>query len=251
MAEESSVNPIVKFGVLAIVVAVVAGAVVPLAQQLGNEAGGGANVVSQKLSRVPVFTVTDSTGRPYLTESNDGRQRKGFFFVKASDAEEYLTKVREDSGDAKVLAISLDEAIKFLNGKAGPSKTVPERFELFPDEHELSLAQTLTNGEFQRSFGERAVPIFYLDGLALKGEDEAVPVYPLFFEKEDLDKTVQGLKEKDPDANLDKMDLQIIELLETVRQIQVGGNDRLNRVVFVPSNEALNALTVLNAKKAE
>lgn len=204
-------------------------------------------LVNDKLSHVPAFTVTDSTGRPYLSESNDGMSRLGYFFVQPADAENFLERVKNDNADAKVLAISMEEAYKFLKGYSS-AKSVPERFELFPDSHEYELAQEFSQGRFRKMFGESGVPVFYMDGLALRDEKSGGSVVPLFFEKEKLDEAFENLKKNDPTSSLDKNDLQIVDFLQTVKELRTGGNSQFSRIVYIPLSDSLKRLQEMSVK---
>lgn len=200
--------------------------------------------LNAQLSKVPVFTVTDMSGRPYLSETEDGRLRRGYFFVKPADAQLFLERVSSDSADAKVLTISLNEAYKFLGSKSASAKSIPERFELFPDDHQLAIAQEVTGGAFEQVFGKNGVPIFYIDGLGIKEgmDDNDKTIYPLFFEKEKLDETINNLKKSNPNASIDLKDVQVIDLEQTIKEIRTGANPKLNNVIFVPLSDALRAL---------
>jgi hypothetical protein len=204
---------------------------------------GGEALVDAKLHKVPVFTVTDTTGRPFLVESEDHMSRRGYFFVDPKDAEAYLQRVRDDTVDAKLLPVGLDEALKYILRSKRGLKDVPEQFTLFPSERELNIAKDVTDDNFVSVFGENAVPLFYVDGLALAGSGErAAAVYPVFFEKETLDRTLATLREKDASATSNLGDIQVIDLLQTVKELKSGNNPRLSSVVFLPLEDALKTL---------
>lgn len=247
-SDKSTTSPALRIASALLVVGVVAASFLPALDALQKPNSNSAQtLIEAQLSKVPVFTVTDKTGRPFLSETEDHRLRKGYFFVQPADAEKYLEKVQMENTDAKVLAIGLDEAVKFLGTKPTPAKSIPESFELFPDDHEAELANLLTEGAFQKQFGKRGVPIFYIDGLAVKDEKQDTSVYPLFFEKEKLDEMVQSVKKKDPKTSLDVKDLQIIDLQQTIKEIQSGGSEQLNRIVFVPLSESISKLKAVDA----
>lgn len=241
--EPSSTPLITRIGGVLIAVGLVVATFLPLAGVFKNATSdNGDAVVDNQLSKVPIFTVTDSTGRPFLAETDDHRLRLGYFFIQPSDAQRYLERVKADNADAKVLTIGLNEAYKFLSTRATPAKSVPERFDLFPDEHEVEIAQEVTDGAFQKAFGPSGVPIFYVDGLGIKDSTQEATVFPLFFEKEKLDETIETLKKQDPKATVDLKDMQVIDLKQTIKEIRAGGNPKLNRVVFVPLTESLKAM---------
>jgi Tic22-like family len=226
-------SPLLRGVATLMVVALIATSVLPLSGGLKNaftDTGGA--LVDQKLHRVPVFTVADGEGRPFLVEAEDHLSRRGFFFEDVSDAERYLTRVRsEGPADAKVLPVGMDEALKFATKRQSSNgKTVPEVFTLRASEHELAVAGEVTGGQFQATFGDDAVPVYYAEGLAFASpaaggtsgvaEGGAGAVYPLFFQKSALDKTLDGLREKDPAAAEAIGDIQVLSLQQTVK---VGG----------------------------
>lgn len=90
--------------------------------------------------------------------------------------------------DARILAVSLNDAYKFVRGAAGGDDV----YKLRANKSELDQARKAIGGEF---FG--TVPIFFVDGVAfLNGEETVVPS---FFDKEDLDATIEKLRSLNPD----------------------------------------------------
>lgn len=242
-------NLFAKVGASLLAVGLLATTLLPLTSALRNGLSDSGNTAVQaQLSRVPVFAVTDETGRPFLTEAPDGLSRTGYFFVKPQDAERFVTTVGESG--ARVIAVGLDEALKYVDRRV-PAKSLPERFELFPDGSELALAQKLSDGAFERVYGKGAVPLFYLEGLAVQSDKESVPVFPLFFEKEKLDEMVASLRKSEPKSQLDVKNAEIIDLKQTIREIRAGSNPRLERVVFVPMVEASEKFKQLSAAKSD
>lgn len=243
--DSSGVSLATRIGAVITVVGLVVTTFLPAVGVFRNAVtDSGDSLVDYQLSKVPIFTVTDASGRPFLAETEDHRLRLGYFFVQPADAESYLERVKAENADAKVLTIGLNEAVKFLDTKSTPAKSIPERFNLFPDEHEADIAQQVTDGAFQKAFGPSGVPIFYVDGLGIKDSKEDATVFPLFFEKEKLDETIATLKKRDPSSTVDVKDLQVIDLRQTIKEIRTGGNPKLNRVVFVPLTESLKAMKV-------
>lgn len=242
-SDSSSTSLIIRIGSVVVVIGLILTTFLPLAGVFRNGASDNGSVLADSLlAKVPIFTVTDQEGRPFLRETEDRRLRQGYFFVQPADAEKYLQNLAERGQEnGKVLTIGLNEAVKYLE-KSSPATSVPERFELFPDGHEADIARTVTDGNFQKTFGDSAVPIFYIDGLGIKDSKEGETVFPLFFAKEKLDETVKNLKKTDPEATIDLKDLQVIDLQQTIREIRSGSNPSLNRVVFVPLPESLKAM---------
>lgn len=218
-----------------------------------NVTNNGEVLVSKKLGRVPVFTVTDSSGHPYMTETEDRRLRQGYFFVQPEDAKQYLETVQkgnENDANAQVFPLTLDEALKYLELRGSPPKSIPERFQLLGDRHEQELANELSFGEFKKLFGDEAVPIFYLDGLAIKDDEVSSGTQiPLFFEKEKLDETLAELKKNDPKTTLSEDRIQVFNFMDTVREIRSGADARFQKVAYIPLMQSIKSLKEFNMKK--
>lgn len=198
--------------------------------------------VGEKLRRVPVFAVTDETGRPYLSESNDKKFRTGYFFMDPSDAELFLNKVRETTTDeesklARVRTLTLEDAIPFV-GRKRPSgiKGVPEKFQLVPDEKQTKIANDITNGKFQLTFAD-GVPLFYVENLALRAKEQTEAFIPVFFEKQTLDEYLKKAREA---GGVPETPIQVIDLLQTIRELKAGRNERLKQVQLYPLENAIS-----------
>lgn len=230
MLDKAETSPVIRVVAGLMAVGLLATSILPLSGGFADafkDTGG--VLVDQKLHRVPVFTVSDDEGRPFLVEAEDHLSRKGYFFMDPEDAQKYLARVKEEgAASAKVLPVGMDEALKFTMKRGRSSaKAVPEVFALFPSERELKIATDVTGGQFANIFGQDAVPIYYADGLAfaspVAGGDSGVAggsvgaVYPLFFEKSKLDETLSGLREKDPVAAKAIGDIQVLSLQQTVK----------------------------------
>ena len=237
MKGDDDTNPWIRgvAGLLAIVLAVTS--IQPIIKTLfGSESGQ--SILDIQLKNVPVFAVTDETGRPFLEETEDHSRRSGYFFLRPTDAQQYLESIKSPEMNAQVRAVSLTEAEKYILQKPA-KKQVPEDFTLFPDEHEARLARDITDGQFTKVFGAKAVPLFYVDRLAIEGDNDEGAFYPLFFEKEKLDKYLEGLNSRGTKSGISEADVQVIELQQTIREIRAGTNPRLQRVVFMPLDESL------------
>lgn len=240
--EGTSVGLRVVAGVMA--AGLVIGSLMPVfsGARLALNGDAGSAVVTEKLRKVPLFAVTDDTGRPFMSESPDGRRRVGYFFVTPADAESYLARVREitspeEAASARVQPVSLDEALPFVNRKGAARGSVPETFEIVADEGETGIARQLTGGEFERVYG-KGVPLFFVDSLALTGSGLDGPVTPLFFEKEKLDEYVEQAQSNGGE-DIKKEDVQIVDLMQTVREMKGGNTERLRRIVLFPMERAL------------
>ncbi len=208
--------------------------------------------VGQKLRRVPVFAVTDETGRPYMSETEDHKSRTGYFFVDPSDAELFLSRVREtvEEGEkelARVRTVTLEEAIPFIGRKRSNGfKGVPERFQLVPDEKQTKIANDITGGKFEKTFKD-GVPLFYVENLALRGKEESEVFIPVFFEKQTLDEYMKKAKDA---GGISETPIQVIDLLQTIRELRAGQNERLRQVELYPLEKAISYMAKSKALEA-
>lgn len=249
--DSSSTSVAVRVFSALLIAGLVISSLLPLAGVLQNNLTDNGDVtVSKKLGRVPVFTVTDLEGHPYLTEAEGGRLRRGYFFVQPEDAKKYLETVQtgnEGQAKARVLPVTLNEALKYLMGQGSAPKSIPEKFQLFPDRHEQELANEVSDGEFEKLFGGNAVPVFYLEGLAFEDDQiQSGAIIPLFFEKEKLEETLSELKSRNPETTLNAGAMQVFNLMDTIREIRSGSDSRFQRVAYIPLTQSIRTLQELN-----
>lgn len=184
------------------------------------------------LSPIPVFTVTDETGRPLLRDLGEAKGSQGYFFVDPTDAIDYKAGIAEEL-HGKIVVIGLDEAIKFVEGKADTRQAgKKEAYEIVGNAKEQALARSIVGaGAFKRG-----VPLFWVEGLAF-GDKNNKSLYPLYFEKEALSETLA--KAQKQGLNVDTASIQVSDLMQTVKEIRIGGDERLQSVVLLPVQKAL------------
>jgi len=190
MQQTSGKTPrwLVGVGLLVIVAALASPTFLPLLNQ-GSGQGLSDVEISRRLRPVPLFSVTDASGKPFLNDL--GQDRIGYFFFDPKDAESFLDKVKEVNGatiDARIFPISLDEAYKLVKRRQGD-----DVFKLMAKEAEVIEAKRLTQERFNGT-----VPLFYIDGLAFASDNGEGTAIPLFFNKEDLEATISRLKRENP-----------------------------------------------------
>ncbi len=247
-SQDKGASPLVRAIAGFMVVGLLASSVLPFLNFGSGSVSSSSALVDAKLHNVPVFTVSDPEGRPFLVEAEDHLSRKGYFFIDPHDAEEYLERVREEGSDnAKLLPVGLDEALQLVTKQRTSGRQVPERFSLFPSEAEVAIAREVTGGQFASTFGEDACPLYFADGLAFassnsKDDDDVSTVYPVFFQKSALDKTLSTLRERDAKAAEAIGEIQVLSLMQTVKEMESGNDYRLRKVMFLPLDESLRAL---------
>lgn len=240
----STSSPLIRGVTAFLLAAFLAGSFVPFLPTLtafikGDAAGTATTLLDARLRKVPVFAVTDGEGKPYLTvdeaaatAAGVGRGNGGgggapaggavgYFFLDVADASAYLDAVRAQlpadeaaAGSAPILfPVGLDEALTFTAPASSTAAAAArrangvgaaERFVLRPSAGEAATADALTGGAFAARFGADAVPLFYIDGLAVVDEPAEAAggggggtVYPLFFRKAELDAYVAAAEARD------------------------------------------------------
>jgi len=157
--------------------------------------------ISAKLSRVPVFVVTNSKNDPYLTEIDAAGRRSGFFYIGPREALATLQEVRTVDPAASLSVVSLDsiwfdiphttaEAVEALatapQPKAGTSTDV-KLFSLVPLADEVERAAALQLAAQRPALAAGSLPLFYDPSLLL--QVDGFQQRPYFFRAQDLNTT--------------------------------------------------------------
>ncbi|GAB0496408.1 hypothetical protein MMPV_007720 [Pyropia vietnamensis] len=282
--EGSKVSPLFRGVTVFLLAAFLLGSFVPfiptITAFIKGDASTATSVLEARLRKVPVFAVTDGEGKPYLTVDEAaataagvgggsgaaaGGGAVGYFFLDVADASAYLDAVRaqlpadEAAASSPILfPVGLDEALSFTAPASFTAASAvrrangvgaSERFVLRPSAGEAATAEALTGGQFTARFGADAVPLFYIDGLAVVDEpaDGGSPggtIYPLFFRKAELDAYVAAAEARDPSGVAavradGRLEVRVVDLLDVVAEIRRGAGGRLGQVVFSPPADSV------------
>ncbi len=204
---------------------------------LAARAGGFTTLsVSEKLSQVPVFAVTNASGQPYLANTDGSGSQVGYIFLSHVDALAMLKDMKKNPGgaDARVYIMGLDKAYEMVKAKPTPSgirggsgEELTMVFRFFPDSKQVKHAKRFSRRQVD------GVPVFVAKGLTLKkGNDTIVP---LFLTKEDVD--TAWAKLHNANKNVPKhADVEVGNLLYIVQQMEKGDNPDVKRLgFFAPS----------------
>lgn len=149
--------------------------------------------IDKRLSRVPVFCVTNKEAAPYLTEMSAAGKRSGFFFLSPQDAVEALNDIKAFDPRASLNVLPLDQvwydvAKTVAEADAAPQPTAGTStdmrlFRLRPLDSELEAATRFPSGPAAIK-DEGAIPLFYEPSfkLAIDGREQQ----PYFFRLNDL-----------------------------------------------------------------
>merc|ERR1712216_982669 len=194
--------------------------------------------LSQKLSQVPVFAVTNATGQPYLANNSNGEQI-GLIFFSEEDALAMLKSMQKthQALEARIYIMGLDKAYRMVTSNASPSgiqgnlgQELKMVFRFYPDQKQIKHANTLKNFNPMENF--KGVPVFVADGLTIRrGKEEIVPI---FLTKEDLEESWSTMCRHNPDQPL-KPKILVSSLLELISKMEKNPEDYVSFGFFPPS----------------
>mmetsp|Transcript_35142 Transcript_35142/g.86400 ORF Transcript_35142/g.86400 Transcript_35142/m.86400 type:complete len:286 (-) Transcript_35142:1257-2114(-) len=156
-----------------------------------------------KLKSIPVFSVTNRTGAPFLIQNKKGEQVGLIFFSyrEAIDFSKEMLKAHQ-AKKPYIYIMNLEKAFKMVN--LGPTLSGLKdnygmdhkmRFQFVPEKKQLNYATRLAK---KRGITEKIplIPVFTVDGLTLnKGKEK---ISPIFFAKEDLISVWNKVRKNDP-----------------------------------------------------
>lgn len=196
--------------------------------------------VSEKLSQVPVFAVTNASGQPYLANMDGSGSQIGLIFFSHDDALNMLKDMQKNPGasDARVYIMGLDKAYEMVKSKPTPSgirgpsgEELTMVFRFFPDSKQVKIAENFLRKSRIRQSVE-GVPVFVAKGLSLRKGSESV--VPLFLTKEDLDAAWAKLRDTNKDLPA-HASIEVGNLLFIITQMEKGEHPELRNLgLFAP-----------------
>jgi hypothetical protein len=143
-----------------------------------------------KLQTIPVFSVVNRFGQPFLIQNKKG-EHIGLIFFSHLEALEYAKDLEKynQATNSQIYIMSLDKAFKMVN--QGPTSSgikdkfgqdIKMRFHFVPSKTEIKNAINITK---KNEFNENLplIPIFTIEGLTIcRGKEN---ISPMFFSKED------------------------------------------------------------------
>jgi hypothetical protein len=202
-----------------------------------------------KLQTIPVFSVVNRFGQPFLIQNKKG-EHIGLIFFSHLEALEYAKDLEKynQATNSQIYIMSLDKAFKMVN--QGPTSSgikdkfgqdIKMRFHFVPSKTEIKNAINITK---KNEFNENLplIPIFTIEGLTIcRGKEN---ISPMFFSKEDCVKAWLKILKNDPSLPKypeiiggDFMKLILFMRLDEEYKIKI--QDIFN-FGFVPSSKSLD-----------
>lgn len=220
-------------------------------------------LLKTKLSKVPVFMVTNEGGSPFLNRLASGDQ-SALMFLYPGGAQKMLDGVLKApngaSSGAKVLSTNLDRAFKLARLDPAPSglrdqysnRDLTMVWQFTPHASEQRAAQL-----YLAKTGKLAaptVPAYMVEGLTLTKRGKEVT--PVFFSKKDVDAALAAVAEQDGEGASGK--ILVYDALELIlqlsRDVELGNPDvegEIKSIEFVPASESLEFRDQLKKDKPQ
>ncbi len=195
--------------------------------------------VSRKLSRVPVFVVTNRQESPYLTERDEQGRRSGSFFIGPQEALRAYNDIKQYDPAASLSVLPLDSVYFDLSATQAEAALAPQPtagtstdmklFVLRPLAEELQAARRFAPSTPLR---DGAIPLFYDPQVQLEVDGRLQR--PFFFRSDDLRK----MRDAADVENAPALDVRVATLSDVVRQLQEGQRKDVDDILLVAASEA-------------
>jgi hypothetical protein len=221
----------------------------PLLALPASAAGAPSDDVLRKLSRVPVFVVTNSKDAPYLTEVDEQSRRSGFFYLGPQEALAALNDIKAFDPKASLSVVSLESVYFDISKSAVEAASAPQPtagtstdlrlFRLRP----LQDSAALADREKDATLKPDDVPLYYDVSLLLTVDGTAQR--PYFFRLQDLKRTYEQQSGKKL-ANLPSLSVTTLDAL--VQSLQAGDKSAMQpSALLVAASEAAAVVERMSA----
>jgi nickel transport protein len=201
--------------------------------------------VVEKLSPVPVFSITNDEGDPLLFQvGNNPNAARMNVFVSPQDAQNFVNTLKQQNPEA---ANTYNNVTPFPLGQIyqiaieNKDEENPIIFSFQPKQNEVNSAVTIAKRENPQVNEWKGVPLF-LATFKQNGQEVYLPTeqgkIPLFFEKAGLQAEIDRLKQSQPEiGNL--VEIKVIRLEDLITAFHNEDDNSLRNMILVPSAESL------------
>lgn len=204
--------------------------------------------VLERLSGVPVFTITDDKGAPLLaTNKQAGDSQILLFFLNPNDAQSMLKQVQTTNPDlgkkARVIVRSMNDAYRVIK----ENKDKKLSFQIVPSKSSLESARALltVNGKPPEQLPN--IPVFFAVGNTsgqeglLTIEQQGKQFVPFFFEQSDLKNMIDNAAKGQPNIAKNAK-IQVANLFNVLDSMVTTDKNKpspdVEKFTFIPSRAA-------------
>jgi hypothetical protein len=215
--------------------------------------------VLEKLNSVPVFTITDATGKPLFGKNDTNSPQVLFFFLNPDDATAYLNWIKntnpELSENARIITRSLTDAYQTIK-KNQDRKDIT--FQITPSKSSLDSAREIlpSQGKFANKLPN--IPVFFAigntngtNGLLTLTQDGKQFV-PYFFDLKDLQSLINRAMQAQPNT-VNSTKVQVTSLYYVIDSMIETKNGKPNpeteRFEFIPSRSVFEYINQNSSSK--
>ncbi|MCC3418034.1 MAG: hypothetical protein JGK24_23515 [Microcoleus sp. PH2017_29_MFU_D_A] len=209
--------------------------------------------VVEKLSPVPVFTITDGQNAFFITtvpkqgQGQTGNASVARIFISQKDAQAFVDQLKTGNpqlaASARVTPVSLGEIYRLAQENKGKPDQV--LFAFIPAAQQVQSAKTILQQTGQQVNELNGVPLFLARGgpengyltIQRGGKEEL----PLFFNKEDLQEMVERFKQQQPNVTA-TIKIEVANLERILEALGTENDPSLSQMILIPSRESLEYL---------
>ncbi len=213
--------------------------------------------ITQQLLHVPVFTVTDETGSPLVSEisDQDGVPPVTQVFISQVDAQEFIDGLSTDNPElaesVKVTPVSLARIYEVA--LIGQEEEARLEFIFVPQANQVESAVDIiqSSGDLEEPIDEFAgVPLFTARSAQGEGNENVgyltiqqgeTEVIPMFFTEEDLQVLLTEIETNQPDL-ANTLEPHVLRLEDLIYTFETSDNAELQQIRLIPSSETLRYL---------
>lgn len=210
--------------------------------------------IAEQLRNVPVFTITDASGSPLVSEisQEDDVPPVTQVFISQEDAEAFIEGLRSDAPDLanniQVTPVSLARIYEVALMGQEPNSRL--EFVFVPEREQVQSAVMIQQDEVTEENIDQfaGVPLFTARSTAneqevgyltiQRGDQEVIPV---FFAQEDLSSLLSEIEASQPEL-AGTLTPHVIRLEDLIYTLETTDDEQLSQIRLIPSSETLRTL---------